>query len=442
MPDVSAVTARRDVVRTGVPAPAGMSLRRNFLWTVVGNLIYAACQWGMLAMLAKLGSPEWVGQFALGLALTAPVLLLTNLQLRAVQATDAGDEFEFGHYLALRLTTVGCAAVVIFGIILVSGLNSGAALVTAAVGLAKIVEAISDAFHGLLQKHERMDRIARSMILKGVLSLAAFGATIYVTHSVFRATLAMAAAWLCVLLWYDLRSVRRVLRVKFRPVWSLPKMRTLVIIAAPLGVVMMLNSLNVNIPRYALEFLSGTREVGIFAALAYLQIGEGAIINALGQSATPRLARGFAGREHGAYWSLLKRLLAVGTVAGGLGVFVAVVAGPAILTILYRAEYAAYNDAFVWLMAGTVFANIAAFAGYGLTAARSFRAQIPLLLWESVIMGVTCWLLIPKFGLVGAAVAYLIAKVFLMLSSLLLLRRTSHAHNLRHPEPDVMPYEK
>jgi hypothetical protein len=57
-----------------VSQPAhGLSLRRNFAWTVLGNVTYAACQWGMLVALAKLGSPEMVGQFALGLAIGAPV---------------------------------------------------------------------------------------------------------------------------------------------------------------------------------------------------------------------------------------------------------------------------------------------------------------------------------------------------------------------------------
>src|SRR5690349_21224091 len=80
-----------------------LSLRTNFIWTFLGNVVYAGCQWGMLVVLAKLGSPEIVGQFALALAVTAPVFMFTNLQTRGVQATDARKEYAFGDYLALRL---------------------------------------------------------------------------------------------------------------------------------------------------------------------------------------------------------------------------------------------------------------------------------------------------------------------------------------------------
>ena len=97
-------------------APRPLSLRSNFSWTFAGNVVYAGCQWGMLMVLAKLGSPEWSGQFALGLAVTAPIIMLTNLQLRAIQATDARREYRFGHYLALRLATTALALLVIAGI--------------------------------------------------------------------------------------------------------------------------------------------------------------------------------------------------------------------------------------------------------------------------------------------------------------------------------------
>lgn len=69
------------------------------MWTFIGNVVYAGCQWGMLVVLTKLGSPEMVGQFALGLAITAPVFRFADLRLRNVQATDTRREYLFGDYL-------------------------------------------------------------------------------------------------------------------------------------------------------------------------------------------------------------------------------------------------------------------------------------------------------------------------------------------------------
>ena len=37
------------------------SLRSNFAWTFAGNSIYGACQWGVMSLIAKLGSGEMLG---------------------------------------------------------------------------------------------------------------------------------------------------------------------------------------------------------------------------------------------------------------------------------------------------------------------------------------------------------------------------------------------
>jgi len=71
------------LVRTiaGQIARPSVSLHRNFSWAFAGNVIYCACQWGILTILAKLGSVEMVGQFALALAITTPVALFFQFQL-------------------------------------------------------------------------------------------------------------------------------------------------------------------------------------------------------------------------------------------------------------------------------------------------------------------------------------------------------------------------
>src|SRR5574342_848343 len=78
-------------------------MKRNVAWALAGNVVYAGCQWAMLVALAKLCSPEMVGQFALGVAVTSPVVLLTGLQLRAALATDVTGTFSLEEYLGLRL---------------------------------------------------------------------------------------------------------------------------------------------------------------------------------------------------------------------------------------------------------------------------------------------------------------------------------------------------
>src|SRR4051794_21289682 len=65
--------ARVDTLAGEPPTPQTSSLLRNLSWVGVGNVVRGACQWGTLAALAKFCPVQMVGQYALGLAVTAPI---------------------------------------------------------------------------------------------------------------------------------------------------------------------------------------------------------------------------------------------------------------------------------------------------------------------------------------------------------------------------------
>lgn len=412
------------------PAPdmaAGLPLSANFVWTAVGNIVYAACLWGLLSVLAKLGSAEMVGQYALSVAITSPVIMLTNLQLRDVQATDAGREYSFGDYLGLRLLAASLAVLVIAAIGLAMGHRGNTLLVILAVGLAKAIESVSDAFYGLLQQRERMDRVARSLMLRGPMSVAVLAAVVRLTGRVDWGAFGMAIAWMVVLLGYDRASARLVLhhtrqfagstlgsvdaKAALRPRWEMQKLARLAQLALPLGFASMLISLNANIPRYAVERYLGRRELGIFAAMAYLKTVGDLVVAALGRSASPRLARHYARGKGAAFGKLLLTLVGVGAALGAAAVVVAVVAGRPILTLVYQPEFASHADVLVWLMVAAGVGYVASFLSYGMTAARYLAVQFPLLVATAGAAALACLWLVPRFGLQGAAMALVISAV-------------------------------
>jgi O-antigen/teichoic acid export membrane protein len=417
-----------------------LSLRANFSWTFAGNLIYAASQWGILVVLAKLGSPEMVGQFALGLAIGAPVIMFANLQLRAVQATDAQREYRFADYLALRLLTTLGALALIVGIIVVSGYAWETALVVFFIGLAKAFEAVSDIFFGLLQQHERMDRIAKSLMIEGPVTLGVMGVVIALTGSLVLATAAMALVWGLQLALYDVRSGWLILRAQgvdaralMRPRFEWATLRRLAWLALPLGFVMMLISLNTSIPRYVIEANLGEAQLGIFAALAYLMVAGGTVINALGQSASPRLAQYYIVHDRTAYWRLLSRLLMVGIMLALAGIAAAYLFGEPLLNLVYGVEYARHAELFVWVTIISGIGFVASCFGYGITAARYFRAQLPLNLLVVCVTTLGAYQLIPLHGLRGVALALILSiSVQMIASSAVLLHAMRSGAGLKN----------
>lgn len=409
--------------------------KANFLWMMLANGVYAACQWGMLIVLAKLGSPEIVGQFALATAIISPVIMVTNMQLRGVQATDAKKEYFLSDYLMLRVLSTTIALGSILLILLCGHFNRAAVVVTIIFALAKAIESMSDVFYGFFQQNEKMGLMARSMIIKGILSVAVLGAIFYYSSSLPWALAGLFFAWLLVLMFYDfvngshlmkaVGATRGPLRVC---VWDalLHRRRTLVriaVLAFPLGIVMGIISLNTNIPRYAIEKFLGTHDLGIFSALAYTTVAVNMFVQALGQAVSPRLSRHFADRDIPGFNALLGKMIMVNLIIGIAGVLVIVAGGKWLLALIYTPEYAAYINLFIVLMISTALSGVASALGYAMTAARQFNWQVPLFSVVLISTFTLSFVLIPNLKLYGAAISLIVSALIQIAGAAWIVKR-------------------
>lgn len=411
-----------------------LSMRRNFSLTVLGNIIYALALWAVLALVAKLGSAELVGRYAIGSLLVGPVMVLTNLELRSVMATDADGRHKFGEYLGLRLVTLAVALVAIT-VIAAAGYGPAQVLVVVVFGLVRAVESTSDVFHGMAQKHDRMDIVAISLILRAGLGVLLFWFSFSALGSLPLGLLAMGLGWSLILVFYDIPRGRALLRSvapgptpdvpSLRPRWRIPAMTALVHITWPLGLVMLLNQLRNTIPRAVLEAEYGEHTLGIFSALAYLVIAGNTVAGALSQSSIARLSRLHAAGDHEGFRRIVGRLVLLGILAGAAGVAVAATLGRPLLGLLYTPEYAAHADLLVWIMAAGGLINVGSLLGAPATAMRAFRAQLAIHLVNAAILGALSLALIPRYGLTGAAWAMLGAGLWLVAAHAVVVLRLS-----------------
>lgn len=211
-----------------------------------------------------------------------------------------------------------------------------------------------------------------------------------------------------ILFGYDIPNGSLILRISgeassVRPRWELSVLRRLAWLALPLGFATMFISINALIPRYYIERYAGERELGIFAAMAYLIVVGEKVINAAGQSAFPRLGQYYSQRDTTAFRALLLKLMDLAALLAAGGICAALWFGRELLALLYRAEYAERADVLVWVMVAAGISYFASCLGYGITATRAFRHfLVPYLAVTLVAVG-TSALLVPMKGILGAA---------------------------------------
>ncbi len=422
---------------SSVEKATGLSLRRNVLWTLSANTIYALTQWGMLVALAKLTASEIVGQFGIAYAIGAPVIMFANLYLRQIQATDAREEYLFGHFLALRLSTSAVAFLAITAIALVTGYPWPTKLIIIAVGLAKVLEAWEDIIYGLLQKHERMDRMSISIITKAFLELFIMSLAVFATRGLMAGIIGLMLVRFLLIITYDRHSVQMVIGSShltaqhdlpgketgweiFRPVWSRSILRRLTWLALPVAIAVSLNSLNANIPRYFISHYLTDQNLGIFVALSYILVGGNMVIMALGLSLSPRLSKYYVQMNRARFRRLVLQGSFIVILLGLAGVAGVRLLGREFLTIVYSSEYANHVKVLSILVLAATLQYLVAFLRQVFTAARYLKVQLFVTVLGTLTLIAACHFLIPQDGLMGASQAVLCASSVMLLISILL----------------------
>jgi O-antigen/teichoic acid export membrane protein len=408
---------------------AGMASQRvlfsNIAWMLLGNVSYGFSQWALLVALAKIGTIEMVGSFALAIAIVVPVLMFSSLSLRSLQVTDHQHSYRFVEYGALRVVTAALSILFIVVFSLCAGYSTAVLISTALIGAAKSAEYLSDILYGYLQQQEDMSGIAISMILRGLLSIGALSAMVYFTRSLTWGAAGLLVSSAFVLLAYDIPKSMRVAGIRNDLVRSEcityckglitkrqhPRLLKLAGAGLPMGFVLMLVSLNLNIPRFFIQQDLGTRELGIFSAIATLLAAGSVVANAVGQAAAPRLAKCFAMQDNRGFRVLLASLVIGSLGLGALGFGGALLFGREAMALIYRPEYGTRHDVLVWLMGASGFFYLGSTLGYAVTAVRCFTPQLPLFAGAAIATAIGCMFLVPSHGLRGAAMAILISAV-------------------------------
>ena len=378
-----------------------------------------------MSSVAKFGGPRVLGEFTIGFAIAAPIFMFSNLQLRAVQATDIKGEYSFAQYFSLRLicTFLG------FGMILLTlpwlGNIHAVRGVIALVALSKSIECMSDVTAGFLQQRELLNRVSISQIIRGVSSASLFAITFKITKNLEFALIVVCLVWLATFIFYDLVNVIMHMErpVRFFTIET-RSLRRLAMLGLPLGWAATFASIYVNVPRYFLQHYRGYSGQGIYAALAYMVVGINLIAVALSAAASTRLARLYVEQDFRGFLRIVGRLCAIGGGIGVFGVLLTLAIGRPLLRLIYSEEYAEHVQLLAGFVAVASVSAIGTFLFCGLTAARMFRAQAPVYLVAVVAGLVGATILVPRYGLGGGAWSLFLSVSTVMIGGILLLRRT------------------
>lgn len=402
-------------------------------WQFLGTAFYSGATWLTVSVLTKLSTPEIVGAYTLSLAVLAPIFAFTNSQLQAVVASDIDSRLSIRSLFFFRLITSSAAW---------GGAFCAALLVddyrvrefVGFLGLLKLAESLCDLSYGALQRLSRNVAIALSMGMRGALLFALTTGALIVFGSIDLGIVVAAFTTLLVFLLHDLRRVLELVdsglivgvrNDDFAASTQLSIAKTIL----PLALVICVNTVSVNAPRYALAASAGLEEVGFFSAILYIGVTLNLGTAALCSVALPNLASSLA-ISIKAFRRLLWTSIFYIVLAATFFVGVSALFGEEILRLLYTYAYGEYHIELVIICISVGLSAISSIMGTAITAARSYWPQFI----GSVVFLVSAYVFaevgVAAYGLRGAVVAYCLTWLVKIAVNAVILRSLVRVHTV------------
>lgn len=351
----------------------GLSLKSNMIWNSIGSLTYFGCQWLITILVVRMSdSFEAAGTLSLAMSIANIFTPFALFRMRAYQVSDLSGEITTGEYMGFRLLTSflalgACTAY--------SALTCTPAAIPCIFIylLLKTAEQAIDVIAGLEQKRSRLDLAGKSLMMRGVLTLVAFSASLQLTKSIELAVASMLLVSLLVLVVYDIRNATQF--DSLFPRWNGAKFSRLFMQCLPVVIASIAAGAVMTFPKQHLEALYGTAALGIYSSIAapvaLVQLGASYIYS-------PLLGTFAVSFNSGDLQSFFKTLgltvlgiAAIGVLAEGAAFFFGVDA----VTLLFGADAASHAYLLAPMIVCSLFTGFYLFLSDLLLSIREFKGN-------------------------------------------------------------------
>jgi O-antigen/teichoic acid export membrane protein len=272
-------------------------IARNALVRSGGEIVAKVASLLFFVTMARQLGPDGYGAFMFALGLTTALLVGAGFGTDELTAREvARDHTRGGRYLSdvATLKTVTAVGLIALGVLIAQlgpfSRDARAAVLILGIGVA--VEAIARTWYMIFQANERLELISLSIVLQRTLTAVIGIVVLLLGGGVIAASLVYTVGALAGLAVSEL-SVRRLVPHRPRPqprTW-LPLLRT----AFPIGVAFLLYVLLMRLDVTLLSFISGEKEVGVYAAAYRLVESTQFVAWAMSAAMMPWLSRTAAG---------------------------------------------------------------------------------------------------------------------------------------------------
>jgi O-antigen/teichoic acid export membrane protein len=384
---------------------------KNILSLLLSGMLTEIIAFFTIIYLARVLGPRDFGMISFASAIILYFTLLTHLGLpllgtRAVARNKTKINEYFSNILLLRLclAIASLALLAIFILFLDAVRDVKVLIILYGAGLFAHVLMIDWVFKGV----QKMEYIAVAKIFSAVIFAGAVFLIVEGRQQLFMVPCFQVAGIFSAAIFLIFAYGRKVHRIEIR--FEFSKFRNLFVRALPIGFSFLMIQVFYNIDSVMLGFMTSTADVGIYSAAYKPVMVMIAFIGLYPEAIFPMFSAYYSNRSFDSLKDLMslsvKLLVTIGIplIIGG-----AILAGP-LMQLLYGPTYGEGKIAFQILLLAVLIICFNISYSRGLLACNKDKLYMAGVTVPAAVNVVSNFILIPAFGLAGAAVATLIAE--------------------------------
>lgn len=339
---------------------------KTLSWLITSNIIKSLSQWILLVILIKFFTTEDVGYFTLGMAITAPIFMLSEMQMKSVLVVEPENGIDYYKtYLAIRFVSTALALI---GLILYCIFFREVNWILLAVVIYKSVESLIDIQYGYYQKKDDMIWMSKIDICKTTFTISACFIVTVIFHDIGSSLISIiivsALFYLANSMYIKHRLTSELTPISFRTAVGIIKK------SLPLGISVLFVSYITNYPRIAIEGYCGPEMLAYFGAYSYLAIGVFQISAPIQTYLRQRLSSYFQNCDLKNFSKSI-HLAIIAFISIGIGlIFLFFMMGDIIIKKIYNESYLPYKNVIFVLFTSQL---LMAISGIYSTAVLSFN---------------------------------------------------------------------
>lgn len=408
-------------------------MKRDYLWNTIGVFAQNAISPLLLVAITRINGIFDSGLFSFAFSMSIIFWAFGMWGGRTYQVSDTKQEFSHKSYITVRFIL---AIFMLFGAVVFSFVNhydaTKSAIIISLV-LFKVIESIADAIYGILQVHNRLYIVGKSLLYKAISGFVLFFIIDISTKSILLSSLSVVAVNIFIVIFYDLNVANKFenLKISTGQISMLIKNASKIMKrCAPVFAVMFLAMFSLNIPRYFIDMYH-QEEVGYFGIIAMPITLIVLLMSFILQPNVVNLSILYENKRYLNFKKIVKRITLATLVIGIIILFLTTVVGVQSLQVVFGVDFSSHWTTLVVIVAGGVVNAIVTVLINVLVIIRRIKSQFFILLSTNILLLVTSVIFIPKYGLLAGvslfAIINIIQAVLLLVAYKLSLKAVENA---------------